>query len=72
MDVCNMSNGQLLDVLQWSEDRAAYYRACGRPMPGTAYADSERACMACIGELYRRGYKPHRAQPQHGFFKLCV
>ena len=29
---------ELLDVLQWARDRAAYFRACNKPMPGALYA----------------------------------
>ena len=62
---------ELLDVLQWARDRAAYYRACNKPMPGALYAADCKAERDAEAELYRRGYytawdgiasPPHRKQ----------
>ena len=47
---------ELLDVLQWARDRAAYYRACNKPMPGALYAADCKAERDAEAELYRRGY----------------
>ena len=47
---------ELLDVLQWARDRAAYFRACNKPMPGALYAADCKAERDAEAELYRRGY----------------
>ena len=47
---------ELLDVLQWARDRAAYFRACNQPMPGALYAADCKAERDAEAELYRRGY----------------
>ena len=47
---------ELLDVLQWARDRAAYFRACNKPMPGALYAEDCKAERDTEAELYRRGY----------------
>ena len=47
---------ELLDVLQWARDRAAYFRACNKPMPGALYAADCAAEREAEAELYRRGY----------------
>lgn len=47
---------ELLDVLQWARDRAAYFRACNKPMPGALYASDCKAERDAEAELYRRGY----------------
>ena len=47
---------ELLDVLQWARDRAAYFRACNKPMPGALYAADCKAERDAGAELYRRGY----------------
>lgn len=47
---------ELLDVLQWARDRAAYYRACNKQMPGALYAADCEAERGAESELYRRGY----------------
>lgn len=47
---------ELLDVLQWARDRAAYFRACNKRMPGTLYAEDCKAERDAVAELYRRGY----------------
>ena len=47
---------ELLDVLQWARDRAAYFRACNKPMPGALYAEDCKAERDAEAELYRRGY----------------
>ena len=47
---------ELLDVLQWARDRAAYFRACNKPMPGALYAADCKAELDAEAELYRRGY----------------
>ena len=47
---------ELLDVLQWARDRAAYFRACNKPMPGALYAADCKAEREAEAELYRRGY----------------
>lgn len=47
---------ELLDVLQWARDRAAYFRACNKRMPGTLYAEDCKAERDAEAELYRRGY----------------
>ena len=47
---------ELLDVLQWARDRAAYFRACNKPMPGALYAADYKAERDAEAELYRRGY----------------
>lgn len=54
---------ELLDVLQWARDRAAYWRACNKPMPGALYAADCKAERDAEAELYRRGYyTPETAQ----------
>lgn len=47
---------ELLDVLQWARDRAAYFRACNKRMPGALYAVDCKAERDAEAELYRRGY----------------
>ena len=47
---------ELLDVLQWARDRAAYFRACNKPMPGALYAADCKAERDAEAEVYRRGY----------------
>lgn len=47
---------ELLDVLQWARDRAAYFRACNKRMPGALYAADCKAERDVEAELYRRGY----------------
>lgn len=47
---------ELLDVLQWVRDRATYYRACNKRMPGALYAADCKAERDTETELYRRGY----------------
>lgn len=47
---------ELLDVLQWTRDRAAYFRACNKRMPGALYASDCKAEREAEAELYRRGY----------------
>ena len=47
---------ELLDVLQWIRSRAAYFRACNKPMPGALYAADCEAEREVEAELYRRGY----------------
>ncbi len=47
---------ELLDVLQWVRSRAAYFRACNKPMPGALYAADCKAERDIEAELYRRGY----------------
>lgn len=47
---------ELLDVLQWVRDRAAYYHACNKPMPGALYAADCKTERDAEAELYRRGY----------------
>ena len=47
---------ELLDVLQWARDRAAYFRACNKPIPGALYAADCKAERDAEAELYRRGY----------------
>ena len=47
---------ELLDVLQWARDRATYFRACNKPMPGALYAADCKAERDAEAELYRRGY----------------
>lgn len=53
--VKKMTIDQLLDVMQWLADRAAYRKACNIYNP-SAYADDETAWRYVAGELYRRGY----------------
>lgn len=52
----NYTIDELLDVLQWARDRAAYYRACNKLMPGALYAADCKAERDAECELYRRGY----------------
>lgn len=47
---------ELLDVLQWARDRAAYFRACNKRMPGALYAADCKTEREVEAELYRRGY----------------
>ncbi len=54
----NYTIDELLNVLQWARDRAAYYRACGKSMPGALYAADCKAERDVEAELYRRGYVP--------------
>ena len=56
MDIKRMTIDDLLDVLQWTQDRAAYWRACNRPMPGTLYAGDCEVEANVVRELARRGY----------------
>lgn len=56
MKVNNMTIDELLDVVQWAKDRAAYYRACGKSQPGTAYAEDCKFEDDVCRELSRRGY----------------
>lgn len=54
----NYTIDKLLDVLQWARDRAAYYKACGKSMPGALYSEDCKAERDAEAELYRRGYIP--------------
>ena len=54
---------ELLDVLQWGRDRAAYFRACNKPMPGALYAEDCKAERDAEAELYRRGYYTAQQAP---------
>lgn len=54
--VQNMTIDELHDVLQWIADRAAYYRAIGRPQPGALYAADDAMERSICAELYRRGF----------------
>ena len=56
MNVKRMTIDDLLDVLQWGRDRATYWRACNKPMPGTLYAEDCTAEADAVRELARRGY----------------
>ena len=47
---------ELLDVIQWMRSRAAYFRACNKPMPDELYAADCEAEREVKAELYRRGY----------------
>ena len=58
MDIKNMTIDNLLSVLQWMRDRAAYWRACNKSMPGSLYAEDCEAEAAVVRELARRGYMP--------------
>ena len=63
MDIRHMTIDDLLDVLQWMQDRAAYWRACNKPMPGTLYANDCKAEADAVRELARRGYMPSGLYP---------
>lgn len=56
MDIKRMTIDDLLDVLQWARDRAAYWKACNKPMPGAMYAEDCKTEANAIRELARRGY----------------
>ena len=56
MNIKRMTIDDLLDVLQWAHDRATYWRACGKLMPGTLYAEDCKAEADVVQELARRGY----------------
>ena len=56
MNIKRMTIDDLLDVLQWIQDRAAYWRTCGKPMPGTLYAEDCKVEADTVRELARRGY----------------
>ena len=45
---------ELLDVLQWVRDRATYFRACNKPMPGALYASDCKAERDAEAELPAR------------------
>lgn len=55
-DIEKMTIDELLNIFQWAKDKAAYYRACGKSMPGTLYAKDCAAEAAACRELCRRGY----------------
>lgn len=63
MDIKCMTIDDLLDVVQWAQDRAAYWRACNRPMPGTLYAEDCKMEADAIRELAYRGYMPDGPHP---------
>lgn len=48
MDVNGMTTDQLLELLAWARDRAAYRRACQQPIDGadttTVYAAMDELC----------------------------
>lgn len=51
----NKTTDELIDLLQWITDRAAYRRACGYTS-GAAYAEECRAEDAALSELVSRGW----------------
>lgn len=53
----NKTIDQLLEIIQWANDRAKYRRACGIYSP-SAYAEDEITERAAVRELNRRGYMP--------------
>lgn len=56
MDIKHMTIDDLLILLQWMQDRAAYWRVCNKPMPGTLYAEDCKMEANVVRELARRGY----------------
>ena len=57
---------ELLDVLQWARDRAAYYRACNKPMPGALYAADCKAERDAEAEFWVDSHGVfHASMPHH-------